>query len=351
MLRELAKAAILFAIMSTIGLISGADAQPGQAGPIAIVIHGGAGSILPGQMDSEQEQQYREKLTEAVTAGYSVLKQNGTSLDAVTAAIQIMEDSPLFNAGKGSVLTNAGTVEMDASIMDGQTHRAGAVARIMHVKNPIALARLVMEDSPHVMMVGDGAEAFAEEHGVELVPNEYFQTDRRRRQLLQTQEEESRERSTGMRVRQNPEMNGMRKYGTVGAVALDHDGNIAAATSTGGMTNKRFGRVGDSPIIGAGTYADNETCGVSSTGYGEYFMRGVIAYDISAMMRYAHLPLAEAANAVIHGKLTEMGGTGGVIALDREGHIVTPFNTDGMFRAYIDAEGTTVVKMYRNEGE
>ncbi|HET6567242.1 MAG TPA: isoaspartyl peptidase/L-asparaginase [Rhodothermales bacterium] len=358
MLRGFARSAMLLVIMGMTGMGSSARAQPGVTGrtasdasPISIVIHGGAGSIRPGQMTPEQEQAYRDKLTEALKAGYSVLQQNRSSLDAVEAAIQVMEASPLFNAGVGAVLTNTGTVEMDASIMDGRTHQAGAVARIMHVKSPIALARLVMEDSPHVMMVGDGAEAFAKEHGIELVPNEYFQTDRRKRQLQQMQEEEEEKGATGMRFPENPEVGGMSKFGTVGAVALDRAGNLAAATSTGGMMNKRFGRVGDSPIIGAGTYADNETCGVSSTGYGEYFMRGVIAYDISAMMRYAGLPLAEAANAVIHGKLTQAGGTGGVIAMDRQGHIVTPFNTDGMFRAYIDTAGNTVVKMYRDEGE
>lgn len=227
--------------------------------------------------------------------------------------------------------------------MDGRTRNSGAIAGIKHIKNPILLARLVMTDSPHVMMVGDGAETFAKEHNLEMVENEYFHTDVRREALESVQARERAQSSTGD-IHPGPEDD--YKYGTVGAVALDKMGNLAAATSTGGMTNKRFGRVGDSPIIGAGTYADNESCGVSATGHGEYFIRGVIAYDICAMMRYTGLSLTESANAVIHGKLTEMGGAGGIIAMDREGNVAMPFNTPGMYRGTIDKNGKVMVEIY-----
>lgn len=320
-----------------------AEAQPEEGPRFGMVIHGGAGTILRSNMTPETEQAYRMKLTEALQAGYTVLNDGGSSLDAIVATIIVMEDSPLFNAGKGAVFTSEGTVELDASIMDGRTRNSGAVAGIKHIKNPIKLARLVMEDSPHVMMVGDGAETFAKEHNLEMVENQYFHTDRRRDALEAVQARERARSSTG-----DARQSAMKKYkyGTVGAVALDKKGNLAAATSTGGMTNKRFGRVGDSPIIGAGTYADNETCGVSATGHGEYFIRGVIAYDICAMVRYTGLSLTEAANAVIHGKLTEMGGAGGVIAMDREGNVAMPFNTPGMYRGTIDQEGTVLVEIY-----
>lgn len=327
-------------IVMGVSLMQDVRAQQ-QEQPIAFAIHGGAGTIVRGSMSAELEQEYRAKLTEALQAGYGVLQRNGSSLDAVETAIRILEDSPLFNAGKGAVLTNKGTAELDASIMDGRTRAAGAVARVTTVKNPITLARLVMEESPHVMLAGDGAEQFAVEHGLEIVPNEYFQTEQRRAQLRRIQEAEQ-QKSSGAN-----EAGISSKFGTVGAVALDRMGNLAAGTSTGGMTNKRFGRVGDSPIIGAGTYADNETCAVSSTGHGEYFIRGVVAYDIAARMRYAGLSLAEASNAVIHGRLTEMGGTGGVIALDRQGNIAMPFNTEGMYRGYVDTKGNVVVEIYR----
>lgn len=320
-------------------------AQVNPDSNVVLVIHGGAGSIQEGSIPPEREAAYREKLEEALRAGYDILSQGGSSLDAVESAIQILEESPLFNAGRGAVLTNEGTAELDASIMDGRTLQAGAVASIKHVKSPIELARLVMTESPHVLLVGEGAEVFAREQGVELVSNEYFLTQERLRQLERIKEESVREnRSPDGYV----EEEGIKKYGTVGAVALDRAGNLAAGTSTGGMMNKRFGRVGDSPIIGAGTYADNETCGVSATGHGEYFIRGVIAYDISALMRYSGLSLVEAAHTVIHEKLTGMGGTGGVIALDREGKVTMPFNTPGMFRGYIKEDGQIVVKFYRD---
>lgn len=314
------------------------------------VIHGGAGTILKSNMTAETEAAYREKLKEALLAGYNILKNNGSSLDAVETAIRMLEDSPLFNAGKGAVLTSEGTTELDASIMDGKTLKAGAVAALKHVKNPISLARLVMEQSPHVMMVGDGAEAFAKQHGVELVPQEYFIIERRQKDLEKAREAEKKQGSpskemTPEKGKQAPDD---KKHGTVGAVALDKAGNLAAGTSTGGMTNKKFGRIGDSPVIGAGTYANNRTCAVSATGHGEYFIRSVVAYDISALMEYKGMSLEEAAKLVIMNKLDKLGGTGGVIAIDHEGHIAMPFNTAGMYRGYVGMDGKVVVEIYKN---
>lgn len=300
-----------------------------------IVIHGGAGTIRKEQMTPGREKQYREKLTEAIMAGYNILKQGGTSLDAVIAAVRIMEDSPLFNAGKGAVFTSEGTNELDASIMDGATLKAGAVASLKRIKNPITLARLVMDKSPHVMMVGEGAEAFAKQQGVEFVDPSYFRTEERWQQLQRAKEREQQS--------EIPD-----KRGTVGAVALDKNGNLAAATSTGGTTNKKFGRVGDAPIIGAGTYANNNTCGVSATGAGEYFIRSVVAHDISALMEYKGVSLRQAADMVIE-KVGKLGGDGGVIALDKNGNIAMPFNTSGMYRAYMDENGKPVVLIYKDE--
>lgn len=306
-----------------------------------LVIHGGAGSITRDNLSVEREEAYREKLGEALRAGHEIIQNEGSSLDAVIAAITILEESPLFNAGRGAVLTSAGTVELDASIMDGRTRNAGAVASIQHVKSPIRLARAVMEQSPHVLLVGEGAESFAEEIEMEMVPNEYFRTDRRLDQFRRRENEEK----SGSLLSPSDE----HKYGTVGAIALDRNGNLAAGTSTGGTAFKRWGRVGDSPIIGAGTYADNATCAVSATGTGEFFIRGVLAYRTSALMQYAGLTLAEAAASVIHGTLSEMGGDGGLIALDREGNVATPFNTSGMFRGYIDEAGNTHIAMFGDE--
>ncbi len=314
-----------------------------QSRPIAIAIHGGAGTILKSNMTPQLEQEYHDVLTKALETGYKILQNNGASLDAVEAVIRIMEDSPLFNAGKGSVFTNAGTNELDASIMDGKTRMAGAVARVSRVKNPISLARKVMSETPHVMLVGDGAEAFAKNIGVELVDSSYFYTEKRWEQLQKAKSREGKSGDLKSYLDHSPDT----KFGTVGCVALDKAGNLSAGTSTGGMTNKRWGRVGDSPIIGAGTYADNATCAVSATGHGEYFIRGVIAYDIAALMQYQHLSVSEAANAAIHQKLTEMGGSGGVIALDRMGNVTMPFNTEGMYRGYVDRDGKIVVKIYK----
>jgi beta-aspartyl-peptidase (threonine type) len=267
-------------------------------------------------MTPEREAAYRASLEAALRAGYDVLRDGGSALDAVTAAIPVLEDDSLFNAGKGAVFTNAGTVELDASIMDGATLNAGAVAGVESVRNPILLARRVMEESPHVLLVGDGAEAFAEEQGFEAVPNEYFYTARRRAALERVQE---RERSTSGGAQPHGDPEPWQMTGTVGAVALDQRGHLAAATSTGGMTNKRWGRVGDSPIIAAGTYADDRTCAISATGHGEYFIRLAIAHDISARMMYLGESVSEASHAVIHERLTDLGGTGGVIAMDGEG--------------------------------
>lgn len=316
---------------------------------IAFVIHGGAGTLERSKMSAEREKQYRDKLEEAVRAGYKILSDGGTSLDAVEAAIRIMEDSPLFNAGKGAVFTNAGTNELDSSIMDGKTLKAGAVAGLKHIKNPISLARMVMEKSKHVMMVAEGAEAFAVQQGVQLVDQKYFYTEERWQGLQREKEAEQKQAAPandkgggGKRTPSDED-----RHGTVGAVALDHDGNLAAGTSTGGMTNKKFGRVGDSPIIGAGTYANNKTCGVSATGDGEYFIRTVVAYDISALMEYKGLSVKEAASTTLE-KVGRLGGGGGLIAMDKDGNIATPFNSSGMYRAYIDTNGKMTVEIFKD---
>ena len=304
-----------------------------------LVIHGGAGTITRAQMTPDREAAYTAALGEALQAGQQILAAGGTSLDAVVAAIRVMEDQPLFNAGKGSVFTAEGAVELDASIMDGATRQAGAVAGVTRIKNPILAARAVMDRSRHVMLQGGGADVFAEAQGLELVPNGYFHTERRRLQLEQ--------------VKQGQEAllldhDADHKYGTVGAAALDTHGNLAAGTSTGGLTNKMFGRVGDSPIIGAGTYANNASCAVSGTGQGEYFIRATVARDICALMEYAGLSLAEAARRVVQDTLTGLGGQGGIIAVDRDGGAVFEFNTEGMYRARVAHDGDAEIAIYRD---
>ena len=294
--------------------------------PIAIVVHGGAGTILKKNMSDEKEKKYKSKLEEAIRSGYQVLQNGGTSLDAVEQTIMILEDSPLFNAGKGAVFTNDKRNELDASIMEGSHLKAGAIAGVTRIKNPIRAARAVMEKSEHVLLAREGAEEFALLQKLDTVSPTYFFTDKRAKSLERAIKEE--------------------KFGTVGCVALDQNGNIAAGTSTGGMTNKKWGRIGDSPIIGAGTYANNKTCGVSSTGWGEYFIRGVVAHDISAMMEYGGKSLIESAKHVIHHKLTELGGTGGIIALDQKGNMVMEFNTEGMYRGYMTKDSLSV-KIYK----
>jgi L-asparaginase / beta-aspartyl-peptidase len=318
--------------------------------PFRLVIHGGAGAIERSKMTPELEKAYREKLAEALRAGHKILSDGGGSLDAVEAVIRMMEDSPLFNAGKGAVFTSEGTNELDSSIMDGATLKAGAVAGVKRIKNPISLARLVMEKSPHVMMVREGAEAFARQNGIELVDPKYFFTERRWKELQEAKKQEEQKdqpaKTTDRKTSSTISVD--KKYGTVGAVALDKAGNLAAGTSTGGMTNKKFGRVGDSPIIGAGTYANNRTCAVSATGHGEYFIRSVVAYDVSALMEYGGLSLKDAADRVVMDKLVKMGGEGGIIAIDKDGNIAMPFNSLGMYRGYIDADGKMLVEIYKD---
>ncbi len=332
-----------------VDLSAGNNVRSAQGTRPGFAIHGGAGTILKSSMTPELEKEYRARLTEALMKGYGVLKGGGGSLDAIEEAIRLMEDSPLFNAGKGAVFTSAGTNELDASIMDGQTLKAGAVASLKHIKNPISLARLVMEKSPNVMMVSDGAEAFAKQQGVELVAPEYFYTEKRFKELQRIKEREKEQQNNPSKKtgRLAPrEVFDEEKHGTVGAVALDLAGTLAAGTSTGGISNKRFGRVGDSPIIGAGTYANNRTCAVSATGDGEYFIRSVVAHDISALIEYRGLNVKEAAQIVID-KVGKLGGTGGLIAIDRAGNITQPFNTAGMYRGYIDARGEPIVEIYK----
>ncbi len=317
-------------------------AQPTGA-PVVFAVHGGAGTIERSSMTPEREAAYRAALEEALRAGWAVLDADGSALDAITAAILLLEDSPLFNAGRGAVFTAAETVELDASIMNGETLAAGAVAGVTTIKHPVLAARLVMEASPHVLLTGDGAEAFARAHGLEEVENKYFHTDERRDALHRVQERERSGRGDAGHVPEAWQMTG-----TVGAVALDQAGHLAAATSTGGMTNKRWNRVGDSPIVGAGTYADDRTCAVSATGHGEYFIRLAVAHDISARMMYLGETVEQAADAVVLDRLDALGGTGGVIALDGAGNVAMPFNTPGMFRGTIDDEGTVTVEMYRD---
>lgn len=313
----------------------------------AIIIHGGAGTILKKNMSSEKEEAYLKKLEESIRAGYEILNSNGSSTDAVIKAIEIMENSPLFNAGKGAVFTNHETNEMDASIMTGSNLNAGAVAGVTTVKNPIKLARKVMEDSPHVMLSGSGAAVFAKEKGLEIVDPKYFFTERRFKSLQRIKEKMKAELDHNEKQAfYDPEIKNS-KFGTVGCVALDKRGNITAGTSTGGMTNKRWNRIGDSPIIGAGTYANNATCGVSSTGWGEYFIRLGVALDISNQMEYKKVSLKQATQDVIQNKLTKLGGTGGVVALDKNGNMVYEFNTAGMYRASMNDKGELDVKIYK----
>lgn len=311
---------------------------------LGFIIHGGAGVIKKGSLSPEREKEYTGKLREALLAGYKALQAGKTSLDAVEIAIRILEDSPLFNAGKGAVFTNDGKNELDASIMDGKTLGAGAVAGIHRVKNPITLARAVMEKSEHVMMIGDGAEKFAAEQKIELVDPKYFWTQPRWDSLQRILKEEADKKKTGQLAREEP----YNKFGTVGAVALDKNGNLAAGTSTGGMTNKKYGRVGDAPIIGAGTYANNNSCAVSATGWGEYFIRLGVARDICSQIEYRALPIQQAADVVIKQKLQALGGDGGVIAMDKFGYLGISFNSEGMYRAYINGKGEPVVEIYGN---
>jgi beta-aspartyl-peptidase (threonine type) len=310
--------------------------------PVAIAIHAGAGTISKKDFSVDKEREIRETLEKAVRAGYEVLNSGGSSLDAVTGAITILEDSPHFNAARGAVFNAEGKNELDASIMDGSDLNAGAVAAVHNVRNPVLLARKVMTDSAHVMLMGAGAEQFGRDHDITFEDDEYFFTEYRWQQLQKAKANDNGETTF---LSETPDQ----WFSTVGAVALDSRGNLAAGTSTGGMTNKRWGRVGDSPIIGAGTYADNRSCAVSATGHGEYFIRATVTRDICARVQYTGVSLAEAADQVVNKELVEMGGSGGIIALDPQGNIALTFNTPGMYRASVDTNGKVMVAIYRDE--
>ena len=310
--------------------------QPATPRRLAIAIHGGAGVIAREQLGADGGAAYRQGLEAALDAGYAVLEAGGSSLDAVTTAVRLLEDNPLFNAGRGAVLAHDGRAYLDASIMSGKDLSAGAVTGVTTVRHPIDLARRVMEDSPHVMLSGEGAEEFAGLKGLERVPNDWFITPTRRQQLDRVLQGRSAPRN---------ELQGL---GTVGAVAVDARGDVAAATSTGGMTNKRWGRIGDAPIIGAGTYANNASCAVSATGHGEYFIRSVVAHDICALVEYRGWSLERAAKEVVQGKLVQRGGEGGIIAVDPQGNLVLEFNSPGMFRGLRDSSGRRMVGIYED---
>lgn len=304
-------------------------------GNIVLAVHGGAGTILRSSMTEEKEKAYTAALKASLKAGFDMLRKGASSLDAVQAAVVALEDNPLFNAGKGSVFTHDGTHEMDASIMDGRTLKAGAVAGVKNIRNPVLLARTIMDDSEFVFLSGKGAEEFASLKNIPVEKDEYFFDQFRYNQLLEI-------RDKGSVQLDHIE----KKFGTVGAVALDINGNLAAATSTGGMTNKNYNRIGDTPMIGSGNYANNKTCAVSCTGHGEYFIRAVVAYDISCLMEYKGLSLHEACEFVVNKKLKEIGGEGGLIALDSQGNCELPFNSDGMYRGFV-SENHEEIKIYK----
>ena len=325
---------------------------------IALAIHGGAGTIRKSTMNAELENEYREGLKNALEAGWKILSKNGQALDAVEASVIVLEDNSLFNAGRGAVFTHDGKNEMDACIMDGETQKAGAIAFVRNVKNPVKLARLVMEKTEHILLAGVGANDFARQMKVELETDDYFYNDFRYQQLLKAREEHKiqldhsakeisnlKSQVSGSKSNPKPKIQNPKSLGTVGAVACDANGNLAAATSTGGMTNKKFGRVGDTPIIGAGTYADNETCAISCTGHGEFFMQAVAAYDVACRMKYKNLSLTKAANETIQ-HLCEIGGEGGLIAVDARGNVALPFNSEGMYRGFVISNGKSVIEIY-----
>jgi beta-aspartyl-peptidase (threonine type) len=336
----------LLTLVVLLGMLPASDTHASRATTHAVlVIHGGAGTISRDLMTPEKEKAYRAGLAAALAAGYKILNSGGTSMDAVEAAICVMEDNPLFNAGRGAVFTSTGHNELDASIMDGKTHRAGAVASVTGIKNPIKAARAVMEKTSHVMLVGAGAEQFAHEQGLEFEDSAYFATPERWEELQKTKAEEKEKGPHGSLSFPHTHM------GTVGAVAVDHEGNLAAATSTGGLTNKRWGRVGDSPIIGAGTYADNATCAVSCTGRGELFIQGSLAHEMSVLMKYRGMTVEAAARHVIDDELIKLGGkdTGGLIAMDHQGRFAMECNTAGMYRGYIGEDGVPHTFLYHDE--
>ena len=323
---------LLIIVLHLLGYPGSGQNSPGK---YALAIHGGAGVMSRERMSEDMQKRYIDQLDKALRIGDSILKTGGTSREAVVSVITYLEDCPLFNAGKGAVLTSEGRTELDASIMDGETRNAGAIAGVTDIKNPIQAALKVMEESEHVMLSGDGASEFARSKGLTMVKNSYFKT---RERLDSFQNLKKREKEQAR----------IDKHGTVGCVALDLNGNICAGTSTGGMMNKKFGRIGDSPIIGAGTWADNHTCAVSCTGHGEYFIRLTVARDIAAHMEYKNQILKDAGNAVLE-KLTQAGGTGGFIAIDKSGNIIMPFNTSGMFRGYVKSDGEKEIAIFRDE--
>ena len=345
-IRSLFISGIVLLIFSSIGFTQNSKDQ----GKFIMVIHGGAGTILKSQMTPEKENAYKEALTLALQTGYNKLKAGESSLNAIESAVRIMEDSPLFNAGKGAVFTNEGKNEMDAAIMDGKTLMAGSVAGVTTIRNPITAARAIMEKSEHVMMVGAGAEKFAKESGVEIVDPKYFWTKERWDALQEIKKQDSIKAKLGQSDKKSIKLgieNSDHKFGTVGAVALDLNGNLAAATSTGGMTNKKYGRVGDAPLIGIGTYA-NKNVGISCTGWGEFFIRSVVAYDVAALVEYKGLTLKDAAELVIMKKVPALGGDGGLIALDKNGYASMPFNTAGMYRGTVTKDGRIEVFIYKD---
>ena len=307
---------------------------------IAIAIHGGAGTLMKGMMTPEKEAEYKTSLKKSLDAGYQALESGKSSIEATELAVRILEDSTLFNAGKGSVFTSEGKHEMDAAIMEGNSLNAGAVALINGIKNPISLARDVMEHSEHVLLAGEGALEFAKKMGYKAVDAEYFFDEFRYQQWQEIRNTDKFQLDHSLKKDS--------KFGTVGAVACDKEGNLAAATSTGGMTNKRYGRIGDSPLIGIGNYANNATCAVSCTGSGEYFIRAVTAYDVSCLMEYKVLTLEQAANEVIYNRMTRIGGDGGLIAVDRHGNLTMPFNTEGMYRAAKNSDGLFQLGIYKD---
>ncbi|WP_422106151.1 isoaspartyl peptidase/L-asparaginase family protein [Winogradskyella sp.] len=313
----------------------------------SIAIHGGAGTLVKGMMTPELEKQYKSALKKALDSGYKLLEEGGSAIDAVEEAVKQLEDSHLFNAGKGSVFTAEGTHEMDAAIMDGKTLNAGAVSLITGIKNPVSLARDVMEKSEHVFLAGDGAMQFAKEHNYELEEPTYFYDEFRHQQWLEIRDTNSFQLDHSKSVTEAARSQKDSKFGTVGAVACDKNGHVAAATSTGGMTNKKWGRVGDSPMIGAGNYANNKTCAVSCTGSGEYFIRGVVAYDVAMLMEHKDMGVQDASDEVIHKRILEINGDGGLIAVDKNGAIAMPFNTEGMYRASKSSNGQEEISIYK----
>jgi len=341
---------LLLLLYCTNSLVAQKEMSTGKQN-FVLVIHGGAGTITRQNMTEQNERAYKLSLEKALRAGYEILNSGGSSLDAVEATVKILEDNPLFNAGKGAVFTHEGKIELDAAIMNGKNLAAGSMAGVTTIKNPISGARAVMENSGHVMLIGKGAEAFAAEQGLNIVDPSYFYTQSRwdsLQNLIKQDSIKNKINKVNTKTLVEEAKNNDSKFGTVGAVALDVQGNLAAATSTGGMSNKKYGRVGDVPIIGAGTYANNATCAISCTGWGEFFIRLVVAKSVSDLMEYKNLSLQKAAEEMIMKKVPQLGGDGGLIAVDKKGNIAMPFNTVGMYRGYIRSDGKAVVKIYKD---